>query len=269
MADGSLRERLWRAVAAPWTTGLADEIPALSWFLVTSLVPLALGLTALATLLLGDADQAERLSRRIANVLPADAHAEISEVILRTKHDSPLLLVAAVIGMLWTGSGAVGVLARALTRLLEIPEHGIVLGKLRNIGVAGALALLIVLMVLAGSAGTGVVRQLGLPPTLTRVVVPIVAITCTVLLCAGTYWTLATGAVSRRAALTGGAVAAVILQLTPIVAGYYLRYAASRTPVGVFLVLTGILFTCYVAAAGLLLGAGVMAGVELRLAADT
>lgn len=45
--------------------------------------------------------------------------------------------------------------------------------------------------------------------------------------------------------------------------GYYLRYVARRTPVGVFLVLTGILVTCYLAALGLLLGAALTARIEL------
>jgi hypothetical protein len=45
--------------------------------------------------------------------------------------------------------------------------------------------------------------------------------------------------------------------VTPTAAGYYLSLTASRTPVGVFLALAGVLFTCYVVALGLLLGAGV------------
>jgi hypothetical protein len=53
------------------------------------------------------------------------------------------------------------------------------------------------------------------------------------------------------------------LQATPTAAGYYLRYFAGNTPVGLFLMLTGILFTCYVAALGLLLGAAVTARVQL------
>jgi hypothetical protein len=39
--------------------------------------------------------------------------------------------------------------------------------------------------------------------------------------------------------------------------------AAGRTPVGLFLTLSGVLFTCYLAALGLLLGAAVTARVQV------
>jgi hypothetical protein len=55
----------------------------------------------------------------------------------------------------------------------------------------------------------------------------------------------------------------VILNITPTAAGYYLRLVAGRTPVELFLMLAGVLFTCYLAAFGLLLGAGVAARGQL------
>jgi hypothetical protein len=55
----------------------------------------------------------------------------------------------------------------------------------------------------------------------------------------------------------------VILLVTPTVAGYYTRWVANNTPVKVFLVLAGVLITCYIVAFGLLLGAGVVARVQL------
>lgn len=39
--------------------------------------------------------------------------------------------------------------------------------------------------------------------------------------------------------------------------------AAGRTPVGLFLTLAGVLFTCYLGALGLLLGAAVTARVQV------
>jgi hypothetical protein len=55
----------------------------------------------------------------------------------------------------------------------------------------------------------------------------------------------------------------VILDLTRTVAGYYLRFVAEETPVELFLMLTGVLVTGFVAAFGLLLGTGVAARVQL------
>ncbi len=253
-------------IALVYSSGVLDEAPALSWFFVTSLVPLALGLTALATLLIGDASQAEHLGERIAQVLPKDVHAEVTNLILRTRRDSPLLIIGSIVVMMWTSSGAVGVLARCLRRVAKLPSTGMIRGKLRNVGIAGAVALLIVLMVLAASAGTGLVRELHLPSLVTRVGLLVLSVAVTTAICAAVLLALSDGALSRHAALAGGAVAGVVLQLTPTVAGYYLRIVAGGTPVELFLIMAGVLATCYIASLGLLLGAAVAGRVHLGLA---
>jgi hypothetical protein len=69
--------------------------------------------------------------------------------------------------------------------------------------------------------------------------------------------------VSWHAALAGGGVSGVILLITPTVAGYYTSWVANNTPVKVFLVLAGVLITCYTVAFGLLLGTGVVARLQL------
>lgn len=254
---------LGEVVGLYWDSGVSDDVPALAWFLLSSLAPLALGLTALATILLGDYARAQALASQISKVLPKDVHDQIVDLILRTKRDSPLLIAGSIAVMLWISSGAVGVIARCLSRLLAIDGAGIVLGKLRNLGVAAALTMLIVLMVLGASAGTGIEPHLGLDPLATRVTVPLVSLVVTVSVCTGVYWVLADRAIRGRAALAGGLVGGLILEVTPTAAGYYLRYVAGRTPVGLFLMLTGVLITCYIAAFGLLLGAGVTARVQL------
>lgn len=257
------RRVLGEIVSLYWESGIGDDVPALAWFLASSLVPLALGVTALATLLLGDSARAQELASHMAEVLPKDVHDQVVALILRTKHDSPLLLIGAVVGMVWTSSGAIGVLSRVLTRLLSRPGEGIVIGKLRNLGLAAALATLIVLMVSVASAGTGLVHRLGLDPVLTRLAVPLIAVALTLAICAGLYWALTAGTVTWRSALAGGLVGAVILLATPTAAGYYVGLVAGRGAVGVFLVLAGLFITCYLAAAGMLIGAGVTVRVDL------
>jgi membrane protein len=270
MALLSPRRVLDEVVGLYWESGLGDEVPALAWFLLSSLAPLALGLTALAAVVLGDYAQAQALSTRISAVLPKDVHDQVVQLILRTKHDSPLLIVGAIVGMVWTSSGAVGVLARCLSRLLERSGPGLVLGKLRNLGVAAALTTLIVLMVLVASAGTGLVRRLEVDSLLIRVAVPLVSTAIAMLICGGVYRVLARGWLRWRSALAGGAVAGLILDATPTVAGYYLGYVAGNTPVELFLMLAGVLITCYLASFGLLRGAGVTARIQLgRRLGDT
>ncbi len=93
--------------------------------------------------------------------------------------------------------------------------------------------------------------------------IPLTSFALTVLLCGAAYRVLVGGSLRWRAALAGGLISGLILQATPTAAGYYLRYVAGRTPAELFLMLTGVLATCYLAALGLLLGAGVTARIQL------
>jgi uncharacterized BrkB/YihY/UPF0761 family membrane protein len=257
--------RAWGEFAALyWGSGLCDDVPALAWFLLVSLIPLTLGLTALAALVLGDYAEAQVLAARASRVLPRDVHDQLVQLILRTHKQSPLLIAGSVVAMVWVTSGAVGVVDRCMARLLVLQRRGPVLGKLHNIALAAALALVILLLVLATSAGTGLVGRLHISSALVRVLAPLVSLAIAVGFCAGQYRVLSAGAVSGRAALTGGLPGGLILLVTPTLAGYYLSAAASRTPVGVFLVLAGVVFTCYTVAFGLLLGAGVSVRVQLQ-----
>lgn len=246
-----------------WESGVSADIPALAWYLLSSLVPLALGLTALAAVVLGDYAEAQTLAARVSHVLPRDVHDQIVALVLRTKRDSPLLIAGAIVGMLWTSSGSVGVIDRCLSRTLSIKGSNPVLGKLRNMGVAFAVAGLVVVMVLLATAGTGLVDRLHFSATLVRLALPLLLLAVIVLICASVFRVLGRETVSWHAALAGGGVSGVILLITPTVAGYYTRWVANSTPVKVFLVLAGVLITCYIVAFGLLLGTGVVARVQV------
>jgi membrane protein len=258
-----MRRALRELVGLFFDSGISGDVPALAWFLLSSLAPLALGLTALAAVVLGDWAEAQALAAKAAGVLPADAHDQIVQLVLRTHRDSPLLIAGAIVGMVWTSSGVVGVIDRCIARLLDVDRGHFVLGKLRTLGVAAAVAVMIVMAVLVASAGTGFVERVGLDATLTRVLVPLVSTVVITLICAGVFHTLALGALRWRSALSGAALSGMALQVTPTAAGYYLRYVAGSAPVKVFLMLAGVLITCYLIALGLLLGAGVAARVQL------
>jgi membrane protein len=258
-----MRRALRELVGLFFDSGISGEVPALAWFLLSSLAPLALGLTALAAVVLGDWAEAQALAAEAAGVLPADAHDQVVQLVLRTHQDSPLLIAGAIVGMVWTSSGAVGVIDRCIARLLDVDRGHFVLGKLRTLGVAAAVAVVIVIAVLVASAGTGFVERVGLDGTLTRVLVPLVSTVVITLICAGVFHTLALGGLRWRAALSGAVLSGVVLQVTPTAAGYYLRYVAGSAPVKVFLMLAGVLITCYLIALALLLGTGVAARVQL------
>jgi uncharacterized BrkB/YihY/UPF0761 family membrane protein len=258
-----MRRALREVVGLYWESGIGDDVPALAWFLLSSLAPLALGLTALATVALGDYAEAQALADRAGGVLPDDVHDQLVELVLRTKNDSPVLIAAAILGMVWTSSGVVGVVDRCLARLLARERGGPLIGKLRNLGIAAVVAALIVLLVLVATAGTGLVERIGVDATLLRIVVPLLTMVVIAAICATLYRTLAAGALSWRAAVAGGALSGLLLEVTPTLAGYYLRLVAGRTPVELFLMLAGVLSTCYLVALGLLLGTGVTARVQL------
>jgi uncharacterized BrkB/YihY/UPF0761 family membrane protein len=246
-----------------WESGVSADIPALAWYLLSSLVPLALGLTALAAVALGDYAEAQALGARVSRVLPEDVHEQLVALVLRTERDSPLLIAAAIVGMVWASSGSVGVINRCLSRMLSVKGPNPVVGKLRDIGVAFAVAVLVVVLVLLATAGTGLVDRLHVNATLVRVAVPLLLLGVIVAICASVFHVLGRDRVSWHAALAGGGVSGVILLITPTLAGYYTRWIANNTPVKVFLVLAGVLITCYVVAFGLLLGTGVAARLQL------
>src|ERR1700759_2247611 len=185
-----LRRAPRELVALYWDSGIANDVPALGWFLISSLVPRALGLTALAAIALGDYARAQELSERISQVLPKDAHDQIVNLILRTKEQSPLLIAGSIAAMGWVSSGVVGVLERCLQRLLDRPGAGVVRGKLRNLGVAAVVPLLIILMVAVATAGTDFVRRLDIDATIIRFAVPLIALGLTTLLCGAVFRTL-------------------------------------------------------------------------------
>jgi uncharacterized BrkB/YihY/UPF0761 family membrane protein len=203
------------------------------------------------------------LAARVSRVLPQDVHDQVVALVLRTKRDSPLLIAGAIAGMLWTSSGAVGVIDRCLRRTLSIRSPSPVSGKLRSIGVAFAIAGLVIVLVSLATAGTGLVERLHVNSTLVRVSLPLLLLAAIVIICASVFRVLGGERVSWHAALAGGGVSGVILLITPTLAGYYTRWIANNTPVKLFLVLAGVLISCYIVAFGLLFGTGVVARVQL------
>ncbi len=252
-----VRRAAKRAVDFYWGSGLCDDVPALAWYLVGACVPLTLGITALAAILLGDGAQADAIATRLAHVLPPAARDEVVELVLRTRHDSPLLLAIALGSMVWAGAGATGVIERVESRLLGVPRGGVVSLKVRHLVLAGGMAIVIVLAAAAATEATNLRARLGLGAP--RWALSLCSVAAIAVICALLYRLATSRRLKWRAALRGGAPAAVIVELTPLLAGYYARAVAGRTPVQVFLVLAGLLFACYVVALGLLIGAAIAA----------
>lgn len=241
---------------------MCDDVPALAWYLLGACVPLTLGIAAIASIILGDGAQADAVAARLADLLPTGARDQVIELVLRTRRDSPLLLGVAVASMIWASAGATGVIERVESRLLGVPRHGAVKLKLRQLVLAGGMAVVIALMATAAVEATDLGSRLGLAVpgwALSAGSVAAIAVICALL-----YRHATAHRLGWRAALSGGLPAAVVVQLTPVIAGFYARAVAGRTPVQVFLVLAGLLFACYVIALALLVGAALACGRDRR-----
>ena len=220
-----------------------------------ALVPLALGMTALASVLLGDYEQAQALAERTARVLPAAVSDRLVQLVLRTRRDSPLFIVLSIGAMVWASAGAVGVVERVTSRLLGRERCGPLLGKVRHLAFGGGVAVAIVLMALAASRTTGLPNRLGL---------------------GGRFWgwivrcwrspppcsSARRSTATRRAAGLRGAPRSPArcppdsaCRPSPRCSPSTCRSSPARHPWRSSLVLAGVLFTCYLAALALLLGA--------------
>ena len=157
-----LRRAITRVYQMYWSSGLVDDVPAMAWFLVTACVPLSLGIVAVASIVLGDAQQANAVARKLAAVLPSGARGQVLELVLRTRRDSPWLLALSIGSMIWACSGATGVIERMESRLLSLPRRTAVKLKLRQLMLAAAMAMMIALLAIAAVEATDLRSRLGI-----------------------------------------------------------------------------------------------------------
>jgi uncharacterized BrkB/YihY/UPF0761 family membrane protein len=147
---GPIRRVLDRIFNFYWGRGIADDVPALAYFLVLSLAPFALGVAAVA-LRLDDALTALSVASQINRYLPETIHGDVERLVVGTRESTPQLLIVAIVAMLWTTSGAIGVIERCLARMLDLPRHNIIFGRLRNMGLGAIVAAGVILAAVAAS----------------------------------------------------------------------------------------------------------------------
>jgi YihY family inner membrane protein len=247
-----------------WGRGIADDVPALTYYLVLSLAPVALGLAALEALLLSDTQSALNVVDGINRFLPDAVHTDIRHLVLGTRDNSPLLLAIALATMLWTTSGAIGVIERCESRILDCERHHIVVGRLRNM----ALGAGIVLMVLAASATAPVIGDaadaLNIRRTLPGSVLVLVNTVGSILVFALLYHWTPRSRPNWRACLLGAVPAGIAIQAVPSIVGLYFGAGAGFAAVRLFLLLAVMVAGLYIIALVTLVGAGVAVTYELR-----
>jgi membrane protein len=247
-----------------WGTGIADDVPALTYYLLLSLGPFALGLAAVQALLLDNVLSAIEVADQLNRFLPDAVHEDITRLVLGTRDNSPLLLALAVGTMLWTTSGAIGVVERCESRMLNAPRHGIVPGRLRNMLLGAGVAL----MVAAASAGAPVIGDaadtLDLRGELPGGVLLVVNTLGSIVVFAGIYRWAPRAHLRWRSAAVGAIPAGIAIQAVPALVGLYVGQFVGFAAVRLFLILAVVLLGLYVMATVILVGSGLAVKRELR-----
>jgi uncharacterized BrkB/YihY/UPF0761 family membrane protein len=231
---------------------------------VLSLGPFALGLAALQALLLDSVLTAIEVADQINRFLPGALHNDVTRLVLGTRDDSPLLLALAVASMLWTTSGAIGVVERCESRILGCPRHDIVTGRLRNVALGAGVALMVAL----ASAGAPVIGDVAdwanLRGSIPNWLLLALNTAGSIAVFAAVYRLAPRSALRWRSAVVGAVPAGIAIQTIPALVGVYVGAAAGFAAVRLFLVLAVVLLGLYVMATVILVGSGLAVRRELR-----
>ena len=248
-----------------WGSGITNDVPALSYYLVLSLAPFTLGLAVLSALIFGADLQAADIAHTVARFLPPSVRGSVVKLVLTTKHDSTRLLILAVLAMLWTGSSAIGVIERVLARLTGARRHRVVHWRLHNMALGAVLCLLLLLAIGIASLAAGLKAYLPHEVDLLGIPLLLLDVAGAVFFCGLIFRYATRDGVCWRAALAGALPAALMLQIAPLLVGLYFHALARPVAASIFISFAVVLLGCFVLAVGLLVGAGVCARMQKRL----
>ena len=247
-----------------WGEGIADDVPALTYYLLLSLAPFALGLAAVQALLLKNLLSAIEVADQLNRFLPDAVHGDITRLVLGTRSNSPQLLAVAVAAMLWTTSGAIGVIERCESRMLGAPRHSLVIGRVRNVMLGAGLAV----MVAFASAGAPVIGDaadaLNLRGVLQGGLLLVVNTVGSVIVFAFIYRLAPRGHLRWRSAIVGAVPAGIAIQAIPALVGLYVGNFVGFAAVRLFLILAIVLLGLYVMATVILVGSGLAVKRQIR-----
>jgi YihY family inner membrane protein len=253
-----------RAFDFYWGRGIADDVPALTYYLVLSLAPVALGLAALQALLLRDVSSALGVVDTINRLLPDAVHGDIRRLVLGTRDNSPQLLALALLAMLWTTSGAIGVIERCESRILDCPRHDIVTGRLRNMALGAGVSLMVIAAIASALVIGDAADALDLRRTVPAWLLVVINTVASILVFALLYHWAPRTRPNWRACVLGAVPAGIAIQAVPSLVGLYFGAGAGFAAVRLFLLLAVILFGLYTIALLTLVGAGIAVTSELR-----
>ena len=247
-----------------WGRGIADDVPALAYYLVLSLAPFALGVAALQALLLDDVVSVLQVSTQLNRFLPEELHRDVQQLIVGTRDNSPLLLALAVVAMLWTSSGAIGVIERCESRVMSCRRHDVVTGRLRNMGLGALVAFAFVIGTGSAPVIGQAARVLDLSAILPGSMIVFLNAIGSIAMMAVIYRYAPRARIAWRHAFAGAVPAGLAIQAVPALVGLYFGATAGFAAVRLFLLLAVLLLGLYVMATLMLIGAGIASRAEAK-----
>jgi membrane protein len=131
--------------------GVVDLASSIAFFAAFAIFPLLLAVIAGASLVLDSAQVAEQLERWAREAFPASADLIRSTVEAVVRARGPMS-IAALVGLLWSGSAGFGAITRAINRVVGSEKRPYPLAKLRHMLMA--LASTVLLLISIGVSST-------------------------------------------------------------------------------------------------------------------
>ncbi|HLJ68630.1 MAG TPA: YihY/virulence factor BrkB family protein [Chloroflexota bacterium] len=132
----------------------------LSWSILTSLVPIVVGLVAISSLFLRSPSAQQTVINHLAQALQgAFSVAEIKNLVRTTTQHSGLLGIIGLLGVLWGGSNVGGALSTAFQAIFETTGRNFIKEKLLDIAMIFVFTALMLVILVATAAGA-VLNQL-------------------------------------------------------------------------------------------------------------
>ncbi len=202
-----------------------------AWNMLFSFFPIIILAALLASLIPAHGvGIGQDLTQAIAKALPGGNGAAVVKALKSFHHNSGLLLIVAVVGLLWSGSSLFGAMDQAFASLSQTPTRSFIPQKLMSFGMIVLFACLLVLVVLSSSL-LAVIKSLPAVPSLLthgpaglifQIVLAIVAGT---ILFGAIYFLVPKARRHPRTVIPGALTAAVLFEALSLIFPLYFKLA--------------------------------------------
>jgi membrane protein len=202
-----------------------------AWNMLFSFFPIIILAALLASLIPAHGvGIGQDLTQAIAKALPGGNGAAVVKALKSFHHNSGLLLIVAVVGLLWSGSSLFGAMDQAFASLSQTPTRSFIPQKLMSFGMIVLFACLLVLVVLSSSL-LAVIKSLpAIPSLLTHgpaglIFQIVLAIVAGTILFGAIYFLVPKARRHPRTVIPGALTAAVLFEALSLIFPLYFKLA--------------------------------------------